>query len=77
MRVLPGVILSIGLYPGEVPPQQGNGYEVYTMAKAGNSVLSRSTQSYTQQPGIKISKNWQLVSMEEGFTNSLTSQSVT
>ena len=49
MRVLPGVILSIGLYPGEVPPQQGNGYEVYTMAKAGNSVLSRSTQSYTQQ----------------------------
>ena len=22
--------------------------------------------SYTQQPGIKISKNWQLVSMEEG-----------
>ena len=37
MAALPGVILSTGLYPGEVPPQQGNGYEVSTVAKTGNS----------------------------------------
>ncbi len=37
MAALPGVILSTGLYPGEVPPQQGNGCEASTMAKAGNS----------------------------------------
>ena len=37
MVALPSVILSTGLYPGEVPPHHGNSYEVSTKAKAGNS----------------------------------------
>ena len=35
MAALPGVVLSTGLYPGEVQSEQGNSYEVSTMAKSG------------------------------------------
>ena len=79
MAALPGVILSTGLYTGEVQSQQGNSYEVSTMAKSGGYDNSEEGQHLThndiiikQKLAIPI-----LLSIEEGFTHSVTSQSDT
>ena len=45
------------LYPGEVQSQQGNSYEISTMAKYGGYWKIPKTKSSTQ--GIQLSKNWQ------------------
>ncbi len=49
MAALPGVILSTGLYPGEVQSQQGNSYEVSTMAKSGGYGNSEEGQHLTHK----------------------------
>ncbi len=51
MAALPGVILSTGLYPGEVQSQQGNSYdyEVSTMAKYGGYGNSEEGQHLTHK----------------------------
>ena len=45
----PGVILSTGLYPGEVQSQQGNSYEVSTIAKSGGYGNSEEGQHLTHK----------------------------
>ena len=47
MAAFPGVILSTGLYPGEVQSQQGYSYEVSTMAKSGGYGNSEEGQHLT------------------------------
>ena len=49
IAALPGVILSTGLYHGEVQSRQGNSYEVSTMAKSGGYGNSEEGQHLTHK----------------------------
>ena len=51
MAALHGVILSTGLYPGELQSQQGNSYEVTTMVKAGGYGNSEEGQNLIHNLG--------------------------
>ena len=78
MAALPGVILSTGLYPGEVQSQQGNSYEVSTTSKSGG--YGNSEGQHLTHKGYIIKQKLAipiLLSIEEGFTHSVTSQSDT
>ena len=79
MAALPGVILSTGLYPGEVQYQQGNSYEVSTMSKSGGYVMAIQKDNILHTRDIIKQKLAipTLLSIEEGFTHSVTSQSDT